>query len=177
MLIAERKAASSEAIGLAAAVAGLKLSPVEKTVRQKRQGRLAQPEEDDKDHDGDDADDAFNEEAESESECPSNEVFDSDEEINGSERKTPGKKQPKNKRKGKQVKAKAKAKAKSKANGKASKTEGEAAKPKRPFGGKDSFLHGEWLKFRDEKLKKLKGTMQIKDLMKHIAAECLCFIL
>ena len=86
--VAERKAASSTGVlGLAAAVAGLKLSLLEKKKAQKGKGRpQKQPSQEDA---GDDEDDeaglAFHEEAEEE-EIPENEQIDSDEEINKKQR-------------------------------------------------------------------------------------------
>ncbi|CAE7207262.1 unnamed protein product, partial [Symbiodinium sp. KB8] len=184
---------SSDVLGLAAAVKGLKLSPAQKSAsKPKGRGKKKPVEEEEQEEDdiGSPEEDA--------SEGPESfEKIDSDEEINKEDRVSEAKsgkqarkkKQPKatssqSQSKGKGA-AKAEPKRKSTGSG-SSKGETEKKEPKetnkraktpvenaeknkkRPC--MESFLAKEWLKFRDEKMQELKGTKPYHQLLKDIAA-------
>ena len=178
MKVAERKAAAGSIIGLAAAVASLKLGPgkgdsgkVPKGSGQrlgrggrgrgkgrgKGRGRSAPKPEDEPD---------MKKDSDEESQL-SDEILDSDEEINKAHRAGKSAKRARKQPNG--VKPKVKGKAKAKAKGK--KTGDDNEKPKRSF--PKSHLFDEWKKFSNEQKAKLQGKMPYHPMMKEIAKMCL----
>ena len=114
-----------------------------------------------------------------------NEVLDSDEEINSKDRKKPmNVNKAKQGRKPNAAKVKTvKAKSKPEPKKKLAESAGGEEKKKRPFHAKDSFLHKQWIEFRDAKLPGLRATMTYREAMKklgeqwfpqhHLTASCL----
>ena len=172
--VAERKAAAGSIIGLAAAVASLKLGPgkgdsgkIPKGQRGRggrgrgkgrgKGGRRSKPEEEPD----------MKKDSDEESQL-SDEILDSDEEINKTHRAgKPNKRVRKQPTNGEKTKGKDKAKAKAKGK----KTGDDNEKPKRSF--PKSHLFDEWKKFSNEQKAKLAGKMPYHPMMKEIAKMCL----
>ncbi|CAE7749152.1 unnamed protein product [Symbiodinium sp. CCMP2456] len=186
--VALLRQASSNVLGLAAAVSSLKLSPADKAkAKPKARGRKAAVAEEAEKSDVGSADE---DEAADEIQSPvSYEQVDSDEEINKTRRvaEEKGIKEPRKKKQPKANMAKGKAKAKSEPK---PSRKGASNEPKDKKGGAgkkqkvdpvqtaeqkkrpcmESFLAKEWIRFKDEKLKELKGTKPYQVLLKEISA-------